>query len=161
MRPTRLSLTLAFLAVTGLAALGAARSGKAAEVTPSPIVKAPNYAIEAASEGACKAGAACTVKLVLKAQNGYHVNKEYPYKLKLQDTAGVEFDGKDAGGKNVFSKAAGDLTLDTETQATLRVRLKAAKSGAFTLTGTFKLSVCSDKNCLLETADVSIPVAVQ
>jgi hypothetical protein len=159
MRSPRLSLALAFLGVSALAATGQAAPSAPSE--SAPVAKGPNYELTAVSDGACKAGSACTVKLVLTAQNGYHVNKEYPYKLKLQDAAGIELDGKDAGGKNVFSKAAGDFTIDSDTQGTLRVRFKAAKAGPATLSGTFKMSVCSDKNCQLETAEVSIPVKVQ
>jgi len=43
----------------------------------------------------------------------------------------------------------------------MKVHFKAAKAGAMTIPGTFKLSVCSAENCQLETADLSIPVVVK
>lgn len=154
-------------ALLGIAGMLAATAGQAAPAPSTPsthvgaqIAKGNNFTVSADTVGACKAGAECKVKLKLEASAPFHVNKEYPYKFKANDVAGVDYTGTDASGKNVFSKAAGDFALESETVGNLTVHFKPAKPGALTLTGTFKLSVCSAQNCQLETSELSIPVTV-
>lgn len=123
------------------------------------VAKGTNYVLYA-DAGECKVGVPCAATLTLAAQNGFHVNKEYPYKFKADDTGSVEFLGTDAGGRNVFSKAAGDFKLDDKDAAkgVLTIKYKLAKPGPAKITGKFKLSVCSDQNCQMDTPDVSIPI---
>ena len=125
------------------------------------IAKGTNFTVSADPDGDCKA-AACNLKVTVHALNGFHVNKDYPYKFKADEAAGVEFQGTDAGGKNVFSKAAGDFKLDPKDEKLgyMSVRFKA-KSGAVKITGKLKLSVCNEANCQMETQDLAIPVTVK
>lgn len=129
------------------------------------VAKGTNFTVDV-DDADCKA-AGCTVKLTVAAQNKFHVNKDYPYKFKADDVAGVEFQGKDAGGKNVFSKAAGDFTLAPEDakiggapSGVMKVSLKA-KAGVVKITGKLKLSVCNEANCQMETADIGAAVTVK
>lgn len=129
------------------------------------VAKGTNFTIDS-DDSACKAGG-CTVKFTISAQNKFHVNKDYPVKFKIDEVAGVEFQGKDAGGKNVFSKAAGDFVLGPDVKeiggpasGTLTVSLKA-KSGPVKLSGKLKLSVCNEANCQMETADVAATITVK
>jgi hypothetical protein len=126
------------------------------------VAKGNNFVVNA-DVAACTSGTECKIDLKLEAQGDFHVNKEYPYKFKATDAAGIEFLGKDPAGKNVFSKAAGDFTLNAtnEKQGTMTLRFKPANKGNVTVAGQFKLSVCSAANCMLETADVSVPVTVR
>lgn len=126
------------------------------------VAKGTNYVVNADAPE-CKVSAPCQATLTLTAQNGFHVNKDYPYKLKADDNGSVEFLGTDAGGRNVFSKAAGDFKLDDKDTArgVLTIKYKVAKSGAAKISGKFKLSVCSDQNCQMDTADVSIPIVAR
>ena len=147
-----------FVTLAGMAAAvmlwgGAAGAGQ--------VAKGNNFVVNA-DVPTCRANAECKIDLRLEAQGEFHVNKEYPYKFKASDAAGVEFLGKDAGGKNVFSKAAGDFVLSpsNEKQGTMTLKFKAAHAGSVTIAGQFKLSVCSAANCMLETAQVSVPVTV-
>ncbi len=130
------------------------------------IAKGTNFTVDAEPDGECKA-TGCNVKVTVAAVNGFHVNKEYPYKFKADDAAGLEFQGTDAGGKNVFSKAAGDFKLDADdaklggpARGFMSVRFKA-KSGGTKITGKLKLSVCNAANCQMETQDLAIPVTVK
>jgi hypothetical protein len=127
----------------------------------APVAKGTNYLVNADNDE-CKANAVCTVKVTLQAQNGFHVNKDYPYKFKADEVAGIEFQGTDAGGKNVFSKAAGDFVIKADknpaVEGVLTIKYKAAKAGDAKITGKFKLSVCSDANCQMDTADLALPV---
>lgn len=130
------------------------------------IAKGTNFTVDADPDGDCKA-AGCTVKVTISALNKFHVNKDYPHKFKADEVAGVEFQGTDAGGKNVFSKAAGDFKLDADDpkiggapRGFMSVRFKA-KSGAVKITGKLKLSVCNEANCQMETQDLAIPITVK
>jgi hypothetical protein len=111
----------------------------------------------------CAASSECKVDLRLEAQGSFHVNKEYPYKFRAAAVNGVTYLGKDPGGVELFSKAAGDFSLDpsNEKVGTMTVRFKTANKGAVAITGTFKLSVCSAENCQLEQATVNVPVTVR
>ncbi len=119
-----------------------------------------NFKIDATA-GDCKAGAECLVTVKLEALGDYHINKEYPYKIKVAEAPGVEFLGSDAGGKNVFSKGAGDFKLDGEKTGTMTIKFKPAKAGSVTVNGTYKMSVCSALNCQLETQELSVAVAAK
>ena len=119
-----------------------------------------NYFVDAVPD-ACAAGTLCTLRLRLTATGDYHINDEYPYKFKADDAAGVEFQGSDSNGKNVFSKSAGDWSKDAEKSGTMTVKFKAADKGSKTIAGTFKLSVCSAQNCLLKQAQLSVSVAAR
>ncbi len=158
----RLAFGAALLGAGLLVAGASSAAPVQAKVAPvgGQVAKGNNFAINADLVGVCKAGAECKVDLKLQAGDGYHVNKEYPYKFKANDVAGVDYTGTDASGKNVFSKAAGDFRIDPKDEKIgyLTVHFKPAKAGAVSITGTFKLSVCSAQNCQLETSEITIPV---
>ena len=105
------------------------------------VAKGNNFTVDA-SAGACRAGAECTVALKLTAGDGYHVNPEYPYKFTANDTSGVEFLGK-TSNKNLFTKSAGDFTVNGEKVGTMTIRFKPSSHGTVNVSGLFKLSVCS------------------
>jgi hypothetical protein len=125
------------------------------------VAKGNNFVVNA-NVASCAANAECKVDLRLEAQGDFHVNKEYPYKFKATAVSGVTYLGKDPGGTDLFSKAAGDFALDTSNEkvGTMTVRFKSANKGAVSIGGTFKLSVCSAQNCQLEQATVTVPVTV-
>ena len=96
------------------------------------------------------------VKLV--ATGEFHINDEYPYRFKADDASGIEFLGTDTGGKNAFSKAAGDWQKSEERSGAMTVKFSPAERGTKTIGGTFKLSVCSAQNCLLEQRQLTASV---
>ena len=172
---TALTAVAVLAIATGCSRDSEAATSKATETTTSsqtgspggPVVAAgnhidgKNFKLDATLDGDCKAGAVCAVVLRLEAANDYHINKEYPYKFKASELAGIEFEGTDAAGKNVFSKNAGDFKIDGEKVATLRVKFKPSAKGNITIAGTYKMSVCSAKDCQLESQDVSASVVVK
>lgn len=157
-------LAAALLVASIAAAVGVAatttRDAQAAAAAPSAKVTGKNFSLDFEA-GDCKAGAECTATLKLEALGSFHINDNYPYKLKLGEVSGVELLGKDAAGKNVFSKQAGDFKKDGEKAATLTVHFKPSKAGPVTLAGQYKMSVCSEANCQLETQEVSTTVTVK
>jgi hypothetical protein len=126
-------------------------SAKAASASPMSHVDGNNYAVDTASS--CSAND-CTATITLKAQGGYHINDDYPYKFKAQPIDGVAY--KTADG--TFGKTTGDFAKVDATTATVTVRFTAQKST--TINGTFKLSVCSQDNCQIEQPELSIDVKV-
>ncbi len=109
----------------------------------------------------CAAGAACSVTLKLFATGQFHINDEYPYRFRADDAPGVAFLGTDAGGKNVFSKPAGDWQKLEAKAGTMTVKFSPATAGDQTIAGTFKLSVCSPQSCLIEAPRISAAIAAR
>lgn len=120
-----------------------------------------NFFVDAAQVGDCPAGANCTAKLTLVATGDFHINDQYPYKFKADDVAGIAFRGTDRGGPNVFSKDADDWRKTGAQSGVMTVTFQAADKGARSITGNFKLSVCSAQTCQLEQQTVTVPVAVR
>jgi hypothetical protein len=120
-----------------------------------------DYFVDATPSPACAAGANCAVALTLVATGDYHINDEYPYKFKADEARGVTFLGTDGAGKNVFSKSAHDWTKTDEKTGKMIVAFNPTDKGSTTITGTFKLSVCSRQNCQLEQQPLAAVVAVR
>jgi hypothetical protein len=151
----------------GRAAMGSAHGSDDLATPPaahgdcSHTVCGSNFFVDSASAGDCAVGATCGVTLKLTATGEFHINQDYPYKLKADDAPGLEFLGTDAAGKTTFSKTAGNWQATDEKSGVLSVAFRPAASGSKTVTGTFKLSVCSAATCQLEQQQVSTTVAVR
>jgi hypothetical protein len=124
-------------------------------------VCADNFFIDTSSPPGCAPGAMCTAGFRLVATGDFHINDQYPYRFKADDAKDLQFFGTDVGGKSVFSKAAGDWQKSDAKSGAMTVRFAPAGAGQKTVAGTFKLSVCSEANCLLEQRQVSAVVLVQ
>ena len=120
-----------------------------------------NFFVDGAQVGDCPAGANCTAKLTLVATGDFHINDQYPYKFKADDVAGLTFRGTDRGGPNVFSKDADDWHKTGAQSGVMNVTFQSTDKGPKSITGNFKLSVCSAANCQLEQQTVTVPVAVR
>jgi hypothetical protein len=106
----------------------------------------------------CAARSPCSMTVKLFATGEFHINDEYPYRFKADDTSGIAFLGTDAGGMNAFSKAAGDWQKSEEKSGAMTVNFSPAERGTKTIGGTFKLSVCSAQSCLLEQRQLTASV---
>jgi hypothetical protein len=119
------------------------------------------YFVDAVPASSCAAGEVCALSLVLVATGDYHINDEYPYKFKGDDQPGLEFQGKSADGRGVFTKAAGDWTKADEKTGRMAVAFTSRAAAEKRVAGVFKLSVCSAQNCRLEQPRVDARVAVR
>jgi hypothetical protein len=119
------------------------------------------YFIDTVVEDGCSAGASCRVAVKLVATGDFHVNDEYPYRFKVQPTPGVELLGADPAGKNVFSKPAGDWAKTDAKSGTMTVRVTPTVKLPSTISGIFKLSVCSAQNCLIDQPEVRAVIAAR
>ena len=125
-----------------------------------PHADGDHFSVDATQVGACAAAAECSIAIKVTVRDEFHVNMEYPHKFTAQDAPGVEFLGKDPAKKNVFSKTAGDFTSSDPKTGLLTVRFKS-QAGSPTISGTLKLGVCSEQNCLLPSVDLAVPVTVR
>jgi hypothetical protein len=119
---------------------------------------ADNFFVDVVAPNDCVAGAVCRLTLKLAATGDFHINDEYPYRFRADDTREVTFAGTDGSGKNVFSKAAGDWTKSDAKTGSMAVSFLLSEKGSKTISGAFKLSVCSTENCLLEQPQVKATV---
>lgn len=162
----------AALAVLAIAAIACGKDGHASgrddRGVPAPqggecghTACGSNFFVDGAQVGDCPAGANCSAKLTLVATGDFHINDQYPYKFTADDAAGITFRGTDRGGSKVFSKDADDWHKTGAQSGVMNVAFQAADKGARSITGNFKLSVCSAASCQLEQQTVTVPVAVR
>lgn len=149
----RLSVMFVLVSAALVSPALAAPAASSATVQASKKDK-DSFTVELKSAGSYKKGVEGAVELVLTSKAGYHVNPDYPAKFKLIDPApeGLSFP------KKVLKKEDGKFE---ETKATLKVPFVAANAGKQKISGTFSFSVCSDKNCFMEKADLDVEVDVK
>jgi hypothetical protein len=150
------SLTKLFLGVALVLAVGAAapKVSQAAQSHDgvSNVEEAQPYDVKTEVVGDCKVGAECIAKITISAKGEFHVNESYPFKFTaVHPTA--EFHGT---GGNVFS--AGDFERQGKTVGVMTVKFKPKDKGPTTITGKYKICICSDKICSPQVIDVSIAV---
>ncbi len=113
------------------------------------------YQVKTEVVGDCKAGSECTAKITINVTDAeFHVNDQYPFKF-IASAPGVEFHGS-AG-----STFQGPDFVREKKTATMNVKFKPSAKGSLTITGKYKICVCSEKTCQPQTIDVSIPVNVK
>jgi hypothetical protein len=112
----------------------------------APLASKDYFRVDAGPRTPCTVGARCEARLVLTALGDYHVNEKYPFKLVADASPGVTIDD------------TGAFALDDAKTGTLTVRYTAAKPGTAKVSGTFKLSVCTDENCQIESPKVTFDV---
>lgn len=107
---------------------------------------------------AAKAGAKVVANIVVTPGAGFHVNTEYPTKLKLETADGVTFAKAElkAGGP---SKEKGDAAEMTEQKLHFAIELTPAAAGSYTVNGSFKFAVCDKDQCLPKKEAIAIQVA--
>jgi hypothetical protein len=99
----------------------------------------------------CASGTDCSATLRLEALGEYHVNPDYHFRFVPNAVAGVAFS---AGGP-------ADFALQGPKVGVMSVHFNASAPGPVTLSGTFKICVCTDAVCAPEPVSVSLPVTVR
>lgn len=136
------------LALAAAACGNGGGAGKAAASGP-PLASKPFYRVDPGPPASCSAGATCEVHLVLTALAGYHVNRDYPFKFVGEPPPAAPVEG------------AGAFAVDDATHGTMTVRFRPSAAGTAKVAGTFKLSVCSDDTCEIETPRLELAIAVR
>jgi hypothetical protein len=107
---------------------------------------AANFSLKIDAPKATKVGQPTKVGVRVVPQSGWKVNLKYPIRLRLQPPAGVE-----------LAKAelvAADAQV-SEQEAKFEVTFTARDSGAKTVTGELKFSVCVSDKCDIKKETVS------
>jgi hypothetical protein len=119
-------------------------------------------AIAVEAPAGAKAGTETIAKIVVTASKTYKMNTEFPTKLTLENADGVTIAKAElkAGG---MDKAKGDAEVFDEGTMTFAVKLTPAKTGSYTINGTFKFAVCdkAGSTCLPKKEPIAIQVAAQ
>ena len=144
--------------VLGLAVAGCSKSSQAAPSRDKPAAAAPAngpkvatdvYTAEMKTTGDYKKDAEGTIEVTVTVLSGeFHINDQYPHKFTPKDADGVTFKGP--------------ANKDRADQKTLviKVPFTPTKSGPLTVGGKLAISVCSDKNCLMEKQDLELALNV-
>jgi hypothetical protein len=130
-------------------------AGQSAGVDCGHAACGTNFVVDAMPTLGCRSGEPCQVNVKLLALGDYHINDDYPYRFLADQKPLVQFSGTDPGGQTVFSKTAGDWQKTDAKTGTMAVHLFVSTPGSYTISGTFKLSVCSAANCVLDQRPVS------
>ncbi len=134
---------------SGIQASSPTIGDKAVAPSGPPLAGKDYFRVDAAPEQpACQVDAPCEAQLILTALGDYHVNEHYPFKLVAEITPNVKVDGT-----GTFS-AKGKV-------GRLALPFRATSAGTAKIAGTFKLSVCNDENCQIETPKIAFEVPVR
>jgi hypothetical protein len=114
-----------------------------------------HFSVAVSARTECPVGTDCAGTITLTASGGYHINDEYPYRFVVDAAPGVEWLAADGKG---FGKSSGDFTKTAPVVAQLALRYKGKQAGPVRLSGTYKMSVCSEANCQVETVPLAVNV---
>ena len=134
------------------AAPAAAPAPVAPQSPPGPSVEDNTFKLALVSEPEYSAGSAGTVKLVLEARGGYHVNQDYPIKVDLKAPGAVKL------GKPSLGKA--DAAEFGEKIARFELPFTAEK-GAHELSADVDFAVCTPETCVPDQRKLVISLAVK
>jgi hypothetical protein len=112
------------------------------------------YLVELKPVASYKAGQEGTVEIAIAAKGEYKINEKYPLKFKASEPA----DGSVKFAKAVLKREDG--TFETH-KGSLKVAFTPSKSGKTTVSGVLSLSVCSEKNCMMDKVELETTVDVQ
>jgi hypothetical protein len=113
-----------------------------------------HYALDVTATGTITVGGSGTFQVALAAKDGYHINDEYPYKLKAA-----------ADPQGIVTFEVPELTRKdgkyTKTEARFELKFTGARAGVAKVGGTMALSVCTKKECIVEKIELEVPVTVR
>ncbi len=129
-----------------------ARGGSAAQaVKGGAKAETDDFSVELRPVGTYKKDEEGTMEVVIVAKGDKHINDQYPFKFAPKPSDDIESKGPTGRDGGTFE----------EKKAILRAKFTPKKTGDVVFAGKVSLSVCSDKNCLMEKRDLDITVTVQ
>jgi hypothetical protein len=143
---TARSITVIALALAACKREAPSPAAEAIAKGAAPLAEKPFYRVDAKPITPCPVSSTCEAELVLTALGAYHVNTEYPTKFVPDAASGVRIEGE------------GTFKVGGEKHGTMRVRFTPTQPGTTKLVGTFKLSVCSEDNCEIESPKITLDV---
>ncbi len=113
-----------------------------------------HYSLDVTAPGMVTVGGAGAFQVSLVAKDGYHINDEFPYKLK----AAADPQGMVTFEVPELSRKDGKYT---KTDARFELKFVGARAGVAKVGGTMALSVCTKKECIVEKIELEVPVTVR
>ncbi len=137
----------------GVVATAAAQDQAGKGVPPaSDRFDEANFTVSMLPKGPYRAGQAGVVEVTIDAKDPYHVNDEYPIKLKLEAVPKVVFPAPVVGKES--AEIAGK-------RGKLTVRLTPEVAGEHRVAGRLAFSVCNDDRCLVERRDLALTIRAE
>ena len=151
---------LPFVLFLGLAACSqrqptpatASPSGPTAAKPPAPRQTGQGYVVEVTAPPA-GVGAEVAARLTLKAVDGYHVNKDFPYSLKVSPPTGVEV--------VKAQQSVEDAIKLEDLEAAWDVKFTSQAAGDKKFAATFRFAVCTETSCDPKVEQLAWDVAVK
>ncbi|MCU0690906.1 MAG: hypothetical protein MUF54_05840 [Polyangiaceae bacterium] len=128
-------------------------ASQATSASPSVSHETANYKVWLETKGPYQPGEPGVVNVVLEAKNPYHINKQYPYKFAVNESAGGL-----TYPKKTVPRSDG---IYTDTRAEIPVPFVAERAGEMNVGGVFSLSVCTEANCLMDKRPLEVAVSVK
>ena len=129
-----------------------APAAQAAPAAATPSIEEPTFKLALASDTALSAGAPGTLKLVLEARGGYHVNQDYPIKVQLPAPAGVTLPKPSLGRADAAE--FGEHKVRFELPLT-------AQTGPCTVSADVDFAVCTAETCVPDERTVALSFDVK
>jgi hypothetical protein len=123
----------------------------AAPVAAGPRVDNPNYTVTLRADGPYQQGQEGTAEVIVEAKGEYHINNEYPFRFTPGPGDGVTFKGPVGRDGGTVEKM----------KVALKVPFTPTRAGEVKVAGKMSLSVCSDKQCLMEKQDLEVLAKVK
>ena len=123
-------------------------NSKQAPVSAVDKPEAPAFRVDVAPPATCARAMPCEAQLRLTALDGFKVNAEYPFKFVGDVGPAISFDG------------TGTFAPGDKTTGTLTIKFRSEAAGTIKVSGTFKLSVCTEEVCKIEQPKISFDVPV-
>lgn len=120
-------------------AIGANRTETLALSGDATIADTAEYTLSLKAPKDLAKGASARVWFVVKPKKGWHMNEEFPPKLKINPPEGVEVDKPNQGKEDADSY--------TKHEASWSINVKATTAGTKTFTGKLKFAVCTETTC--------------
>ena len=158
-----LAVALAVVVVSGSGCGGCKKSEPVPE--GKPLAGKAFYRVDPGPATPCATGSTCELRLVLTALGDYHVNKDYPFKVVGDPAAAApeqrSREDQDDRGERAALDGDGSFALDGEKRGTMTIKFRPAAAGNAKVVGSFKLSVCTDEACEIESPrlELSVPVS--
>jgi hypothetical protein len=126
---------------------------QSAAITKGAKIDSEQYTVEMKASGTYKANQEGNVEIAITPKGDYKLNAKYPVKFKLTDPApeGLRFP------KPLLKREDGKFE---DKKGSFTVPFVAARSGKATISGVLSVSVCTDKNCVMEKLELDLTVDV-
>ncbi len=136
--------------ITAVSADGRTKVIKMGQVS---LAETETYSLKATIPSNVTVGKEAVVAIKLTPKTGWHINKEFPTKLKITAPAGVKL-----AASTLSAKEAAKFTDDL---AVFNVKINASAAGAKSFTGKFRFAMCTDSTCDPKSADIAFTLVAK